>query len=146
MALYEALYGSKCKYPASWFEVGEASQLAYELELPSEPQVVHPVFHVSILRKCIGDPSKIIPVNDIHVTENLSYEEEPISILDRQVRRLRTKYVASIKVLWKSRDMEEMTWEAEAEIKSKYPHLFPVKDDDVPDGTLRDSSLSINGL
>ncbi|XP_059294460.1 uncharacterized protein LOC132047426 [Lycium ferocissimum] len=68
-------------------------QVAYELELPSELQALHPVFHVSMLRKCIGDPSIIVQVNDILVTENLSYKEEPIVILDRQVRRLRTKDV-----------------------------------------------------
>ncbi|XP_059285841.1 uncharacterized protein LOC132039363 [Lycium ferocissimum] len=136
MAPYEDLYSRKCRSLAGWFEVGEASlfgpdlvhqaieKVAYELRLPSELQAVHPVFHMSMLRKCIGDPSKIIPVDDIQVTENLTYEEEPIAILDRQVRRLRNKEMASIKVLWRSKDREEMTWEAETEMKSKYTHLF----------------------
>ncbi|XP_059290726.1 uncharacterized protein LOC132044255 [Lycium ferocissimum] len=88
--------------------------VAYELELPSELLAVHPVFHVSMLRTCIGDPSRIVSVDDIQVTENLTYEEEPIAILDRQVRRLRNKDVASVKVLWRSKDRAEMTWEAEA--------------------------------
>ncbi|XP_060200371.1 uncharacterized protein LOC132628621 [Lycium barbarum] len=91
-------------------------QVAYELELPSELQAVHPVFHVSMLRKCIRDPSRIVPVDDIEVTENLTYKEEPIAILDRQVSRLRNKDVASVKVLWKSKDREEMMWEAEEEM------------------------------
>ncbi|XP_059302273.1 uncharacterized protein LOC132054247 [Lycium ferocissimum] len=90
------------------FQVGD--WVAYELELPSELQTVHPVFLVSMLRKCIGDPSRIVHVDDIQVTENLTYEEEPIVILDRQVRRLRNKEVASVKVLWRSKYREEITW------------------------------------
>ncbi|XP_060216300.1 uncharacterized protein LOC132643784 [Lycium barbarum] len=84
--------------------VRKVGQVAYELELPSELQAVHPFFHVSMLRKCIGDPSRIVPVDDTQVTENLTYEEEPIAILDRQVHRLRNKDVASVKVLWRSKD------------------------------------------
>ena len=57
--------------------------VAYELELPSELESVHPVFHVSMLRKCIGDPSRVVPVDDIQVTEQFSYEELPVAILDR---------------------------------------------------------------
>ncbi|XP_059310133.1 uncharacterized protein LOC132061309 [Lycium ferocissimum] len=59
------------------------------------------------------------------VTEQLPYEEVPIAILDRQVRRFRTKDVASVKVLWRNKNMEEMTWEAEEDMKSRHPHLFP---------------------
>ncbi|XP_060211827.1 uncharacterized protein LOC132639395 [Lycium barbarum] len=121
-------------------------QVAYELELPSELQAVHLVFHVSMLRNCIVDPSKIIPVDDIQVIKNLTYEEEPIAILDRRVCRLRTKDVASVKVLWRSKDREEMTWEAEAEMKSKYSPLFPAIDDAIPEETLQEFAPSINNL
>ena len=64
-------------------------------------------------------------MDDIQVTEQLSYEEVPVTILDRQVRQLQTKNVASVKVLWRNKNVEEVTWEAEEEIKVKYPHLFP---------------------
>ncbi|XP_070050578.1 uncharacterized protein [Nicotiana tomentosiformis] len=84
-------------------------QVAYELDLPSKLESVHPVFHVSMLRRCIGDPSKVIPVDDAQVTEQLPYEEAPIAILDRQVQRLRTKDVASVKVLWINNNVKEMT-------------------------------------
>lgn len=103
-------------------------QVAYELELPSELEFVNPVFHVSMLRKCIGDPSRVVPIKDVQVTEDLSYEEVPVEILDRQVRKLRTKDVASVKVLWRNKNMEEMTWEAEEEMKSKYSYLFQNED------------------
>ncbi|XP_049378037.1 uncharacterized protein LOC125842765 [Solanum stenotomum] len=58
--------------------------MAYELELPSGLEFVHPVFHVSMLRKCIGDPYRVDPVEDVQITEDLSYEETPVAILDRQ--------------------------------------------------------------
>ena len=70
------------------------------MDLPSDLEVVHPVFHVSMLHhKCIGDPSRVFPIDDVQVIEELSYEEKPVAILDRQVRRLHTKDVASVKVL-----------------------------------------------
>ncbi|XP_070041629.1 uncharacterized protein, partial [Nicotiana tomentosiformis] len=72
--------------------------------------------------KCIGDPSRVIPIKDVQVTKDLSYDEVPVAILDRQVRKLRTKDVASVKVLWRNKNIEEMTWEAEEEMKSKYPY------------------------
>ena len=70
----------------------------YELEFPNELAPVHPVFHVSMLKKCIGDPVSIIPFEGLGVAESLSYEEIPVEILDRQVKRLRNKEVASVKV------------------------------------------------
>ncbi|XP_055826339.1 uncharacterized protein LOC129894704 [Solanum dulcamara] len=101
-------------------------EVAYELDLPSDLEAVHPVFHVSMLRKCVGDPSRIFPIEDVQITDELSYEEHPVAILDRQVRRLRTKDVPSVKVLWRKNNREEMTWEAESEMKKKYPYLFPM--------------------
>ena len=54
----------------------------------------------------------------------MSYEEELVAILDREVRKLRSKEIASIKVQWKNRLVEESTWENEAVKKERYPHLF----------------------
>nr|XP_016465893.1 PREDICTED: uncharacterized protein LOC107788708 [Nicotiana tabacum] len=76
------------------------------------------------LKKVVGDPSTIVPIEAIEVNEKLSYDEIPVAILDRQVRKLRNKEVASVKVLWQSQQVEEATWEAESEMKEKYPHLF----------------------
>ena len=56
--------------------------------------------------------------------ENLSYEEEPVAILDREIRKLRSREIASIKVQWKNRHVEEATWEKEADMREKYPYLF----------------------
>ena len=57
-------------------------KIAYELKLPQELGAVHPVFHVSMLKKCMGDPSLIIPIENIGVKDSLSYEEIPVQILN----------------------------------------------------------------
>ncbi|WMV18381.1 hypothetical protein MTR67_011766 [Solanum verrucosum] len=93
-------------------------KVAYELELPQKLAAVHPVFHVSMLKKCMGDHSLIIPTKDIGIKDSVSYEEIHVQILDRQVRKLRTKEVASIKVLWKNQFVGEATWEAEEDIST----------------------------
>ncbi|KAK4734358.1 hypothetical protein R3W88_008619 [Solanum pinnatisectum] len=98
--------------------------VAYELELQQELAAVHPVFHISMLKKCMGDPSLIIPTENIEIKNSLSYEEISVQILDRQVRKLRTKEVASVKVLWRNQFLEEATWEAEEDMKKRYPNLF----------------------
>ncbi|WMV59459.1 hypothetical protein MTR67_052844 [Solanum verrucosum] len=100
-------------------------KVAYELELPADLAVVYPVFHISLLKKCVGDPASIVPLESVAVKDSLSYEDVPVEILDRQVRRLRNKEIASVKVLWRSQSVEGATWEAEVAMKSKYPHLFP---------------------
>ncbi|XP_070040992.1 uncharacterized protein [Nicotiana tomentosiformis] len=101
------------RYIGPYRIIRKVGQVAYELDLPSDLEFVHPVFHVSMVHKCIGDPSRIVSVDDVQVTEQLSYEETPIAILDRKVQRLRTNDVVSVKVLWRNNNVEEMTWEAE---------------------------------
>ncbi|XP_049406252.1 uncharacterized protein LOC125869893 [Solanum stenotomum] len=87
---------------------------------------------VSPMKKVMrfGDPSRITPAEDVQVTRDLTYEEVSISILDRQVRKLRNKEVASVKILWRNQQVEEITWEAEEAMKLKYPHLFPTDERD----------------
>ena len=65
--------------------------VAYEMELPLELAAVHPVFHISMLKKCMGYPSLIILTSNVDIKVNLSYEEILVQILDHQVRKLRTK-------------------------------------------------------
>ncbi|WMV14270.1 hypothetical protein MTR67_007655 [Solanum verrucosum] len=77
-----------------------------------------------MLKKCMRDPSLIIPTEDIGIKDSLSYEEIHVQILDRQVRKLRTKKVASVKVLWRNQFVDEASWEAEEDMKKRYPRLF----------------------
>ncbi|WMV18912.1 hypothetical protein MTR67_012297 [Solanum verrucosum] len=73
----------------------------------------------------VGPYEILKPVEGLGVNENLSYEEVPVEILDRQVKKLRNKEVASVKVLWRNHLVEGATWKAEADMKSRFPHLFP---------------------
>ncbi|XP_059289535.1 uncharacterized protein LOC132043071 [Lycium ferocissimum] len=98
--------------------VHRIGEVAYELDLSPDLESEHPIFHVSILRKCIGDPSPVVLVDDLQITEDLSYEEIPVAILDHQVCRLRTNNMASVKVLWRNKNVEEMTWEVEEDMRS----------------------------
>ena len=85
-------------------------KVAYELELPSKLASLQPVFHISLLKKCMGDPASVVQLESVVVKDILSYEDVPIEILDRQVRRLRNKDNASVKVLWNSKSVERATW------------------------------------
>ncbi|WMV25599.1 hypothetical protein MTR67_018984 [Solanum verrucosum] len=78
-----------------------------------------------MLKKCVNDSTSIVPLEGLGFKENLSYEKVPVDILDRQVKRLRNKEVASVKVLWRNHLVEGATWEADADMISRYPLLFP---------------------
>ena len=96
-------FGNKGKlyprYVGTYEILQHMGEVAYELALPAEIASIHPVFHVSMLKKCLGDPASILPVEALGVYEDLSYEEVPIEILGWQVKRLRNKEVATVKVL-----------------------------------------------
>ncbi|WMV07137.1 hypothetical protein MTR67_000522 [Solanum verrucosum] len=84
-------------------------RVAYELELPADLAAVHPVFHISLLKKCVGDPASIVSLETVAVKDRLSYDDVPVEILDRQVRRLRNKEVTLVKVLWRTQFVEGAT-------------------------------------
>ena len=98
--------------------------MAYRLEFPSDLNHIHDVFHVSMLRKYIPDPSHVLTEQPVEIQENLTYEEEPMQILDRQDQVLRNKTIPLVKVLWRSHTVEEATWELKEQMKRHYPHLF----------------------
>ena len=98
--------------------------VAYRLALPPELAKLHDVFHVSMLRRYRSDESHILPVQEIQVQEDLSYDEEPKTILAREVKQLRNKQVPLVKVLWQHHGREEATWEPEATMRAQYPQLF----------------------
>ncbi|RZC20813.1 Transposon Ty3-G Gag-Pol polyprotein [Glycine soja] len=84
-------------------------QVAYRLALPPDLPSVHLVFHVSMLRKYVHDPSHIIQLQSVQLDENLSYTEQPVAIMDKRVKHLRSKDVVLVKVAWKGPAGEEMT-------------------------------------
>ncbi|KAK5838661.1 hypothetical protein PVK06_007396 [Gossypium arboreum] len=97
--------------------------VAYQLELPPELDRIHDVFHVSILRHYRSDPAHVLPVAEIEVQTDLTFEEEPVQILARDVKVLRRKSVPLVKVLWRNHGREEATWESEETMRQQYPQL-----------------------
>ncbi|WMV51419.1 hypothetical protein MTR67_044804 [Solanum verrucosum] len=83
------------------------------------------VLYVSLLKKYVGDPTYIVPLESLGINDSLTYEEVPVQILEQQVRKLRNKEFSSVKVLLRNLVVESATWEAEADMISHYPHLFP---------------------
>ncbi|GJT95968.1 putative reverse transcriptase domain-containing protein [Tanacetum coccineum] len=127
-APYEALYGRKCRSPVCWSEV-EDSQLtgsklirdttekiieikkpllailarvglvAYTFELPEEFKGVHSTFHVSNLKKCLAEGDIVVPMDEIQLDDKLHMIEEPVEIVDREVKRLKQSRIPIVKVV-----------------------------------------------
>nr|GEY27749.1 putative reverse transcriptase domain-containing protein [Tanacetum cinerariifolium] len=76
--------------------------VAYKLELPRELQGIHNTFHVSDLKKCLSDESLIIPLDEVQLDDKLHFIEEPVEILDREVKRLKQSRIPIVKVRWNS--------------------------------------------
>ncbi|XP_055826463.1 uncharacterized protein LOC129894878 [Solanum dulcamara] len=98
--------------------------MAYRLALPPSLSRVHPIFYVSMLKKYHGAGDFIIKWDSVLLDKDLWYEEEPVSIFDRDVRKLRTKEFNMVKVQWKHHSVEEATWETEKDMRDKYPQLI----------------------
>ena len=96
-------------------------KVAYELELPQEMSAIHNVFHVSMLKKYISDPTHVIQPQVIKISEDLTYEEKPVEIVDRKIKKLRNKEIPLVKVIWRNHQVEEATWEREEDMKEIYP-------------------------
>ncbi|GJV61559.1 putative reverse transcriptase domain-containing protein [Tanacetum coccineum] len=104
--------------------LAKVGTVAYRLELPEKLSRVHSTFHVSNLKKCLSDEPLAIPLDEIHVDDKLNFIEEPIEIMDREVKRLKQSRIPIVKVRWNSRRGPEYTWEREDQMQKKYPHLF----------------------
>ncbi|GJY10725.1 putative reverse transcriptase domain-containing protein [Tanacetum coccineum] len=176
-ALFEALYGRKCRSPVLWAEIGEGSVIgpelvlettykvvlikenlkaardhqksyadkrrkplefevgpfeileriglvAYRLRLPKELSSVHDTFHVSNLKKCLADANLHVPLDEIKVEKTLHFVEEPVKIMDREIKKLKRKKITLMKVRWNSKRGPEFTWEHKDQMRIKYPQLF----------------------
>ncbi|GJS77956.1 putative reverse transcriptase domain-containing protein [Tanacetum coccineum] len=98
--------------------------VAYKLELLKELRNVHNTFHVSNLKKCLSDESLVIPMKELHLNDKLNFVEEPVEVIDREIKQLRQSRIPIVKVRWNSKRGPESMWEREVEIRAKYPHLF----------------------
>ncbi|GKB32912.1 putative reverse transcriptase domain-containing protein [Tanacetum coccineum] len=100
------------------------SPVAYKLKLPKELSNIHNTFHVSNLKKCLSDESLVIPMKELRLDDKLNFMEEPVEIMDREVKKLKQSRIPIVKIRWNSKKGLEFTLEREDQILAKYPLLF----------------------
>ncbi|KAK2409904.1 hypothetical protein QL285_045301 [Trifolium repens] len=98
--------------------------VAYQLALPSSMSGLHDVFHVSQLRKYIPDPYQPVELEQIDLQPDLTYQPDPVRIVERDAKILRNKRIPIVKVEWAQSPDGEFTWELESDMRRSYPYLF----------------------
>ncbi|GJR58579.1 putative reverse transcriptase domain-containing protein [Tanacetum coccineum] len=107
------------------FEILERiGPVVYQLRLPEELSIVHDTFHMSNLKMCLADANLHVPLDEIKIDKTLRFVEEPVEIMDREVRSLKRSKISLMKVRWNIKCGPEFTWEREDHMKSKHPQLF----------------------
>ncbi|GJY61582.1 hypothetical protein Tco_0462239 [Tanacetum coccineum] len=98
--------------------------VAYRLRLLKELNSVHDTFHVSNLKKCLADASLHVPLDEIKVDKTLRFVKEPVEIMDREIKKLKRRKIALVKVRWNSKRGPDFTWEYKDRMRIKYLQLF----------------------
>ncbi|GKE77669.1 putative reverse transcriptase domain-containing protein [Tanacetum coccineum] len=80
----------------------DLKHVAYKLELPEELSRVYNMFHVSNLKKCYADEPLAVPLDGLHFDDKLHFVEEPVEIIDHEVKRLKQSRIPLVKVRWNS--------------------------------------------
>nr|GFB60071.1 putative reverse transcriptase domain-containing protein [Tanacetum cinerariifolium] len=80
--------------------------------------------YIGPFKKCLSDEPLAITLDEVHIDEKLRFVEEPVEVMDREVKRLKQSRIPIIKVRWNSRRGPEFTWEREDQFRKKYPQLF----------------------
>ena len=105
----------------SYEVIEKVGPVAYRLALPPELEKIHNVFHVSMLRRYKSDPSHVVSLETIELRPDLTYEEEPVETLAREVKEFHKNRIPLVKALWRNHKKEEATWESEEVMWQQYP-------------------------
>ncbi|GJR64502.1 putative reverse transcriptase domain-containing protein [Tanacetum coccineum] len=125
-APFEALYGRKCRSPVCWAEVGEVQLTGPEIVQETTKKIIQIKQRMQAARdqqKSYAD-LKPVPLDGLHFDDKLQFVEEPVEIMDCEVKRLKRSRIPLVKVRWNSKRGPEFTWEREDQFWKKYPHLF----------------------
>ncbi|GJU56443.1 hypothetical protein Tco_1230157 [Tanacetum coccineum] len=101
------------RYVRPFKVLAKVGKVAYRLELPQELSRVHHTFHVSNLEKCYADEPLAMSLEGIHVDDKLQFVEEPVEIIEQEIKRLKRSRIPLVKVRWNSKRGPEFTWEHE---------------------------------
>ncbi|GKA02448.1 hypothetical protein Tco_0675113 [Tanacetum coccineum] len=112
------------RYAGPFEILGRIGPVAYRLRLPEELSSVHDTFYVSNMKKCLADANLHVPLDEIMVDKSLRFVEEPVEIMDREIKKLKCRKIALVKVRWNSKRGPEFTWEHEDQMRIMYPQLF----------------------
>ncbi|XP_043717599.1 uncharacterized protein LOC122665511 [Telopea speciosissima] len=116
------------RYIGPYEILAKVGPVAYRLALPPSLNGVHDVFHISMLWKYVHDPSHILSQEPPELAADMSYKEQPEKILDSKVVNLHNQPIHYVKVKWCNHLEEEVSWEAEVEMRAKYPSLGFLQD------------------
>jgi hypothetical protein len=98
----------------------QRGEVAYQLELPPQLSDVHDVFHVSYLRKCLRVPEEQMPLEELTVGKDLTYQEYPMKILNTSKKVTWNNCYKMCKVQWSNHTEEEVTWAKEDQLKAEF--------------------------
>jgi hypothetical protein len=109
------------RYIGPFLVIEQCGPMAYRLQLPETLSVVHNVFHVSQLKKCLRVPDRTIEVTDVVLEPDLTYSEHPIRVLDQKDRVTRRKTLKFYKIQWNQHSEDEATWETQDFLDKNFP-------------------------
>ncbi|GJV41412.1 hypothetical protein Tco_1419852 [Tanacetum coccineum] len=107
------------RYVGPFKIVDRVGPIANRLRLPKELSSIHDTFYVLNLKKCLADANLQVPLEEIMIIV-----EEPVKIVDREVKKLKRRRISIVKVCLNSKRGVEIAWERKDQFRSKYTHLF----------------------
>jgi hypothetical protein len=102
----------------------QRGEVAYQLKLPPQLTDVHDVFHVSQLRKCLRVLEEQMPLEELTIGKDLTYQEYPVKTLGTSEKVTRNNRYKMCKVQWSNHIKDEATWEKEDQLKAKFLDIF----------------------